>query len=175
MLLENIIIGTNYYTKINICPTCKRPKETIHLGKSSIFLKNNYMKKKFIIITLLFIAIDIYFIAFYKPIGKIEYNPAQIQVKKIIKEDTAIASWYDYQLDGIWWSKEYNTAASKDYPQKTQLKVTNVENNKSIIVFVNDYGPEEWTNRQIDLSSHAFQQLAPLSIGLIKVIIEPIQ
>ena len=28
-------MGTNYYAKINICPTCKRPEETIHLGKSS--------------------------------------------------------------------------------------------------------------------------------------------
>lgn len=28
-------MGTNYYAKINICPTCKRPEEEIHLGKSS--------------------------------------------------------------------------------------------------------------------------------------------
>lgn len=28
-------MGTNYYAKINICPTCKKPEEEIHLGKSS--------------------------------------------------------------------------------------------------------------------------------------------
>lgn len=28
-------MGTNYYTDLNTCPTCKRPEETIHLGKSS--------------------------------------------------------------------------------------------------------------------------------------------
>lgn len=28
-------MGTNYYTKINICPTCKRAEEEVHLGKSS--------------------------------------------------------------------------------------------------------------------------------------------
>lgn len=28
-------MGTNYYAKINICPCCKRPEETVHLGKSS--------------------------------------------------------------------------------------------------------------------------------------------
>lgn len=28
-------MGTNYYAKINICHTCHRPEEEIHLGKSS--------------------------------------------------------------------------------------------------------------------------------------------
>lgn len=28
-------MGTNYYAKINICPTCRKPEEEIHLGKSS--------------------------------------------------------------------------------------------------------------------------------------------
>src|SRR2546430_2680384 len=29
-------MGTNYYARLNICPTCKRPEEEIHLGKSSM-------------------------------------------------------------------------------------------------------------------------------------------
>lgn len=28
-------MGTNYYANIEICPTCKRPKEEVHLGKNS--------------------------------------------------------------------------------------------------------------------------------------------
>ncbi|NHW45951.1 hypothetical protein HAV21_03440 [Paenarthrobacter sp. MSM-2-10-13] len=28
-------MGTNYYARINTCPTCHRPEEEIHLGKSS--------------------------------------------------------------------------------------------------------------------------------------------
>lgn len=28
-------MGTNYYAKMNICPTCKRPDEEVHIGKSS--------------------------------------------------------------------------------------------------------------------------------------------
>ncbi|MEW1951054.1 hypothetical protein AB0280_17605 [Pseudarthrobacter sp902506025] len=28
-------MGTNYYARINTCPTCRRPEEEIHLGKSS--------------------------------------------------------------------------------------------------------------------------------------------
>lgn len=29
-------MGTNYYARINTCPTCHRPEEEIHLGKSSM-------------------------------------------------------------------------------------------------------------------------------------------
>jgi len=28
-------MGTNYYVDLEVCPTCKRPKETVHIGKSS--------------------------------------------------------------------------------------------------------------------------------------------
>ena len=33
--LTPISMGTNYYAKLNICPTCRRPEEEIHIGKSS--------------------------------------------------------------------------------------------------------------------------------------------
>jgi rare lipoprotein A (peptidoglycan hydrolase) len=106
---------------------------------------------------------------------ELDYSPPKIQiVRKEVTTQVAIASWYDYQLEGIEWSKTHRTAASRDYPRKSYLKVTNIENNKSVIVFVNDYGPEEWTNRHIDLSSYAFSQIASLTTGLIKVKIEPV-
>lgn len=28
-------MGTNYYVKLNVCPTCKREEKEIHLGKCS--------------------------------------------------------------------------------------------------------------------------------------------
>lgn len=28
-------MGTNYYTKLNVCPTCKRLEQEVHIGKSS--------------------------------------------------------------------------------------------------------------------------------------------
>ena len=28
-------MGTNYYVDLNTCPICKRPEETVHIGKSS--------------------------------------------------------------------------------------------------------------------------------------------
>ena len=88
---------------------------------------------------------------------------------------SGIGSWYDYSLDGIEWSKDHNTAASRTLKRYSHAKITNVENGKSVVVFINDFGPEIWTGREIDLSSCAFQQLAPLSVGLINVRIEPLQ
>lgn len=88
------------------------------------------------------------------------------------QEIIGIASWYDYQINGIWWSKNHLTCASRDYPRYSTLKVINLDNGKSVECFVNDFGPEEWTGRIIDLSSYAFSQLAPLDKGLINIKIE---
>lgn len=85
--------------------------------------------------------------------------------------EEGIASWYSY--------KNCLCAASRNYPKGTNLKVTNIteeSNNygKSVIVTVNDYGPEEWTKRIIDLDKIAFQQIANLKSGIMNVIIEQI-
>lgn len=88
-------------------------------------------------------------------------------------ESYGVASYYDYSLNGKLWSKDHRTAASRDLPRYSYAKVINLANNKEVIVYINDHGPEEWTKREIDLSSFAFSQLAPLSLGLIKVKIIP--
>ncbi|MCX6740406.1 MAG: septal ring lytic transglycosylase RlpA family protein [Candidatus Parcubacteria bacterium] len=77
-----------------------------------------------------------------------------------------VASWYKY--------KSCNCAASPDYPKGTKLKVTNVDNGKSIIVKVNDWGPDRSVhpNRVIDLDVVAFKQIAKKSAGLCKVKVE---
>lgn len=82
----------------------------------------------------------------------------------------ALASWYNYQLFGLAWSQNHRTAASRDYPRGTVLRVENLANGRTVDVLVNDYITHP--ARQIDLSSYAFSQLAPLSRGLIKVKIE---
>lgn len=97
-----------------------------------------------------------------------------------------VASWYDYCLyEGydddplktmcIRWSKEHATAASRTLPRYSYAKVTNLDNGKSVIVYINDYGPEEWTGRDIDLSSYAFSMIETLQLGLANVKIEPLQ
>ena len=75
------------------------------------------------------------------------------------------ASWYAYQ--------DCNCAASRHYPYGTLLKVTDLITEKSVVVEVNDYGPEEWTGRIIDLDLVAFEQLTEKWRGLTRVKVEP--
>lgn len=79
------------------------------------------------------------------------------------------ASWYTY--------KGCECAASPDFIVGTKLRVTNLENNKSIIVTVNDYGPDrkQHPERVIDLDKTAFIKLSPLHKGIINVKIEPLK
>jgi len=84
---------------------------------------------------------------------------------------TGIASWYTY--------KNCDCAASRDYSKGTNLKVTNITEDsknygKSVIVTINDYGPEEWTKRVIDLDKTAYDKIANLSSGIMNVLIEQI-
>jgi len=83
---------------------------------------------------------------------------------------TGVASWYDYRLDGIEWSKNHATCASRTLDRYSMARVTNVATGASVDCYVNDY--IEHPDREIDLSSHAFSKLAPLSAGLINVTIE---
>ncbi|MDA1209326.1 MAG: septal ring lytic transglycosylase RlpA family protein [bacterium] len=58
------------------------------------------------------------------------------------------------------------TAAHRSLPQDTLLKVTNIDNGKSIVVRINDRGPYKY-GRDLDLSLSAFEKLSPLSRGVI--------
>jgi len=87
---------------------------------------------------------------------------------------TGVASWYDYDLNGIEWSISHDTCASRDFKRYGMVRVTNIDNGKSVECYVNDFGPElgQTPERHIDLSSHAFKQISDLGIGLINVKIE---
>lgn len=63
------------------------------------------------------------------------------------------------------------TCAHKYLPFGTKLKVTNIKNNKSVIVTVIDRGPFI-KERAIDLSQKAFKSIASLKSGFITVKIE---
>jgi rare lipoprotein A (peptidoglycan hydrolase) len=77
-----------------------------------------------------------------------------------------VATWYAKGLK----KPEAHTAASRTYPRGTKLRVTHRGN--SVVVLINDYGPEPHTQAHLDLSSGAFSQLAPLSVGRIIVRVE---
>jgi len=66
------------------------------------------------------------------------------------------------------------TAAHKEYPFGTILKVTNLKNKKSVIVRVNDRGPFI-QGRTIDLSRGAAVQIGMILEGVTKVKIEVLE
>ena len=101
-----------------------------------------------------------------QPQKKIIVEGEKISIGKI---QTGQASWYAKGL----WNPQALTAASNSFPKKTYLRVTNLENNKQVIVKVNDTGAFGLP-RVIDLSSGAFKKLAPLSAGIISVKVEEI-
>lgn len=70
----------------------------------------------------------------------------------------------------IFTENEY-TCAHKSLPFGTKLKVTNLENNQSIIVRVNDRGPFVKT-RIVDLSIQGARELGLMSTGVANVSIE---
>ncbi len=78
------------------------------------------------------------------------------------------ASWYAYK-GGLF-------AASPDYPKGTKLKVTNLANGKSVIVTINDYGPDRsiHPDRVIDLDKVAFAKISSLYLGLTDVVVDPL-
>ncbi len=78
------------------------------------------------------------------------------------------ASWYARGL----YNPQALTAASRDFPRGTFLRVTNLANNKSVIVKVNDYVVNPAVI--IDLSSGAFKKISSLGTGRVKVKVEEI-
>ena len=93
------------------------------------------------------------------------------------------ASWYSRHSPGINRKTANNevfddtalTCAMWNVPFNQKLKVTNIENGKSIIVRVNDRGPHKRLvrhGRVVDLTQKAFSMLAPKKKGLIKVKVE---
>ncbi len=85
-----------------------------------------------------------------------------------------VASWYDQSRYKSFKYQGGNFTASRDYPKGTRLKVTRIKSGVSIVVTVNDYGPELRTKRLIDLEKKAFEQLASIGAGEIFVTIEKI-
>ncbi|MDD3487026.1 MAG: ubiquitin-like domain-containing protein [Candidatus Moranbacteria bacterium] len=102
--------------------------------------------------------------------SKITKQPtSQIEVvgTKIVvgKTQTGDATWYVNGSD--------MTCASLDFPFGTYLRVTNKSNGKSVIVQVNDSGPYG-KGRVIDLNKKAFQKIAGIGAGVVKVKVEEI-
>jgi rare lipoprotein A len=89
----------------------------------------------------------------------------------------AVASWYgpDFQgkptSSGEIFDMNAMTCAHKEYPFGTKLKVTNLENNKTVYCIVNDRGPFV-EGRDIDLSYAAAKKIDLIAQGTGRVRIE---
>ena len=70
--------------------------------------------------------------------------------------------------------KDLLTAAHRTIPFGTKVKVTNLQNGKTVVVKINDRGPFI-KGRIIDLSRRAMETLGGLSTGIIDVKIEIVQ
>jgi rare lipoprotein A len=99
------------------------------------------------------------------------------------------ASYYTYKsciregTSGVWTAsgERYDendlTCAMRSREWGTRYKITNLDNQKSVIVRLNDFGPNKklWKKgRKCDLSKGAFQKIANLKDGVIRVKIEKV-
>jgi rare lipoprotein A len=133
-------------------------------------------------------------------LGRVKNSPYQVKGKTYypmsIKEaehyrETGIASWYGYETlhqkgglmtaNGEVFDPQGFTAAHKYLPLPTHVKVTNLENRRSIIVRVNDRGPfpssqnPKSGDRIIDLSLGAAKKLGFYERGTARVRVEAIR
>ncbi len=99
---------------------------------------------------------------------------------KVLESEKGIASFMDTELNGLFtatgelFDRNIIAAAHKSYPLGSMVRVTNLENNKTIIVRINDRGPYV-KGRIIDLTRKAAEILDYIEEGLIDVKIERVK
>ena len=100
-------------------------------------------------------------------------------VTRTVKTVVGIASYYGHvhqgrrMANGQRFDESKLTAASRTLPLGTRVKVTSLQNQKSVIVTITDRGPAVKT-RVIDLSTAAARALGMISRGVDKVRVEPL-
>jgi hypothetical protein len=96
------------------------------------------------------------------------------QLDTFLAEEERVASFYSDEFEGesTAFGETFNpkelTAAHRFLPYNTLLKVTAIDSHKTVTVRVNDRGPYV-KGRDLDLSRAAFESIAPLSRGTIRV------
>ena len=100
--------------------------------------------------------------------------------QKVDSNKVYTASYYAYNTTRYTASgQKFNnyglTAAHKTLPFGTKIKVTNVNNGKSVIVTVNDRGPYKksldfkYYTRILDLAKGAYLKISDVSTGIVKI------
>ena len=94
--------------------------------------------------------------------------------------EEGVASYYADSLHGNLtaseapYDKDALTAAHRTLPFGTRVKVSNLDNGKSVVVNINDRGPYS-QDRIIDVSGAAAQQLGLIESGIARVKIEVLE
>jgi rare lipoprotein A len=111
-----------------------------------------------------------------RPEGDSRGNPSQLTSKS----ETGVASYYadkyhgQQTASGEAFDMNALTAAHPTYKFGTRVKVTHLENNRSVIVRINDRGPFV-KGRVIDLSLAAAEELQMVKSGLAQVKLEIVE
>lgn len=113
-------------------------------------------------------------------------SPAQQKAAKpassaAAKEETGTAVYYSDKLVGrpLTSGEKYDrnalTAAHRTLPLGTKVKVTNLKNNKNVVVRINDRGPHGSKTEIIDISGKAAEELDMIKDGRVKVKLEVVE
>lgn len=111
---------------------------------------------------------------------EITYNEKNYRIDKKAKVQIGNASYYANRMNGrctasgeVCNLRRY-TAAHRSWPFGTILRVTMLQNGKSVLVKVNDRGPFA-RGRVVDLSTAAAQKIGLIGPGVAKVKIEKLE
>lgn len=110
---------------------------------------------------------------------KVKYIKRRLQLAMCLYCLTSFTcTWYgsafhgNYTKSGEIFDKNKLTCASNHFKLGTRLKITNIENGKSVVVKVNDTG--SFKDKNIDLSEGAFKRIANLKQGRIEIKVKKI-
>jgi rare lipoprotein A len=115
---------------------------------------------------------------FFMTFGTFFFGSPEVYAQHSYTE-TGVASYYHDRFEGRKtangeiFSQDSMTAAHKHLPLGSYVKVTNLHNQRSIVLRINDRMPA-WNKRSIDLSFKAASELDYIYKGLTKVLIEVI-
>jgi rare lipoprotein A (peptidoglycan hydrolase) len=109
-----------------------------------------------------------------KELTEAEFSALVLKFDQMLRDEVHEASLYgeDFQGKGTAFGESFDmnalTAAHRTFPYNTLVTVTNIANNKSVTVRINDRGPYV-KGRDLDLSVAAFTTIADRSLGKIHV------
>jgi rare lipoprotein A len=106
-------------------------------------------------------------------------RPVEVPAKTyIILNEKAKASYYwqgPKTANGEKFFPDGISCAHRTLPFNTIVRVTNLNNGKSVECRINDRGPAKWTKKEIDLSRGAARELDYLKQGITDVKIEVVK